>query len=464
MKTKLEFNTILIKYSQQIENVLRLDDEVSDLLLSSPIESFEYILNRDITIFLKPYALINFNHVKQILKKSEYFFDLFYDTLEYVILDPKIYIPMIRYFIFSGKDRKLFTVFLEFHKQKKMFPLLLLSAYITTFDSEEFKNYKNFIEGNYNKQLFQILDIDHLYYFSFKKNFDVVLKKIDRFHYLKKYLEEFSKVKSHFHKILIHNWIFTNLLTKGNFYVAYQFYLWLKKKEEFLFKNDLLISWELKFAFIFVKNQKFSMLKQLKNQEYFFYNQKEFLHIYKEWFPQLLQKQWEDIFSILKILTIEYDVIQMYLLIHLFYEEIMLIGLKFFENGIELDPSILWDSIKKIHSQIDHQSFLLMDTIESKEFLVNFVFYLIYKYRKKLIQFFYMDPFYRGVIGLFYENFKPDISKNAYETIRHPLTMFRFYEFYMRSKNSDKNLKLKIKKKVENLKFFFMMANKNDDG
>lgn len=461
MQTNLELETILREYSQELENFLRLDDEVSDLIISSPMESFEFILNRDITIFLKPYSLLNINIIKEILKKSEYYFTIFYNSLEVFKSNPKVYIPMIRYFIFLGKDRKLFSIFLEFHKGKNMFPLLLLSTYYTTYDAEEFKNYKDFIEGNYNQRLLQLQNVDHLYYFFLKRNFDIFLKKIYTFNSLKNSIETFYLIKNHFHKILLYNWIFTNLLTIGNFYIAYQFYLWLKKKEEFLFQKELMISWEVKFAFLFIKNQKFYMLKYFKKQEFFFYNQKEFLHTYQGWFPQLVKMEQVKIHTMIKELMLEYDFIKMYILIHYFYEEIMLIGLKFLENHIEFDPSSFWSSIQQVHFKIFNQDFLLGDSIE---FLLDTVIYIIYKYRKKLIQFFHIDPFYRGVIGFFYESFKPDISMYAYQSIEHPLIILRFYELYKNNKNSDKNFNPKIRKKVENLKNFFMMANQDYGG
>ncbi|MFN3247613.1 MAG: hypothetical protein ACK42K_13005, partial [Leptonema sp. (in: bacteria)] len=50
------FLEIYQNYNKELKPFLRLDEELFDLLVTSPIKSMDYILNRDISIFFKPYA------------------------------------------------------------------------------------------------------------------------------------------------------------------------------------------------------------------------------------------------------------------------------------------------------------------------------------------------------------------------------------------------------------------------
>ncbi|MFN3603475.1 MAG: hypothetical protein ACK4UJ_02060 [Leptonema sp. (in: bacteria)] len=452
---------VIRKYSNSLESFLRLDEEILDLFLSSPIDSLEFLLNRDISIYLKPYSLLDLSNINEILKQSHFYFSIFYKHLEETKKNPKIYIPMLRYFIFLGNDGKVFTLFLEFHKEKKMFPLLLLSAYFTTFDSIQYKKYRDFIENQYSKILYELLHAEKVFYYSFKKNFDVIKKKFYSFNYLKNQFEKLILLKEDYRKLLILNWIFTNLLTIGNFYLAYQFYLWIKKKEDFPLHKELLSSWETKLSLIFIKKLKLNTLKYLKNQRFYFYNQDEFWNKYKRLFPQFIKLSKQKIFKMLFHLEMEYNFFTMYTILHYFFEDVLLVGLKLTKKPFGLDFGNLWDSIQIKDQNRDFRRLLFANYFKEKkfEFAPSYVLYLLYKYRRKIILYSRVDPFFGGIVGLFYENFKPEISLSLYQSFEHPLVILRMGILYRQINKSDINKV--IRKKVEKLKKSYNLVSNN---
>lgn len=445
----------------ELESFLRSDEEIFDLLISSPVDSIEFILNRDFTIFIKPYSLISLEHLQNLFKKSEFYFSFFYNHLEYVKTNPKIYIPMLRYFVFLGSDQRLFTLFVEFHKDKKMFPLLLLSTYFTSFESNESKNYKTLIENYYSPILYNLLNGNSILYYSFKKKFDLIKHKFYFFEYLKKEYEKFPSQTNEYKKILIINWLLNNLLTVGNFYIAFQFYLWIKKKEDFNLHKELIHSWEIKLAILFVKNQKFYLLRHFKNKDLYYFNQEDFMKKYKFIFPQLEEKTDEEILKLFRELEIDYHFISVYILVHYFYEEILMSGMEFLDRKIKLDLNYFWNTIKEMEQNLTFKQLLFLginkNDIDLKKLFSKYILVILYKYRKKIISYCGMDPFFRSIIGILYENFKPEISLSIYQNITHPLIFYRMYELINTFDNSEIN-KNTYKKKIEKFKKYYNLV------
>lgn len=445
----------------ELESFLRSDEEIFDLLISSPIDSIEFVLNRDYTIFIKPYSIISLEYLQNIFKKSEFYFSFFYDHLEYIKTEPKIYIPMLRYFVFLGSDQRLFTLFVEFHKDKKMFPLLLLSTYFASFESTESKNYRTLIENYYSPILYNLLSGSTILYYSFKKKFDIIKQKFYLFEYLKKEYEKFPSQTNEYKKVLMINWLFNNLLIVGNFYVAFQFYLWIKKREDFNLHKELIHSWEIKLAILFIKNQKFYLLRHFKNKELYYFNQEDFMKKYKFIFPQFEERTEEEISKLFRELEIDYHFFSLYILIHYFYEEILISGMEFLEQEIKLDLSYFWNTIKEMENNFLFKQFIFLglnkNDLNFKKLFSKYILVILYKYRKKIISYCGMDPYFRSIIGILYENFKPEISLSIYQNITHPLIIYRMYKLES-ILNDSKIIKYTIKKKIEKFKKYYNLV------
>ncbi len=458
----VDFESTYELYKKEVLFYLRTDEEIYDILLNPTLKSFDFIINRDISIVLKPYTLLSIDIIKKNLIKAKNFFDFFYNHLDKVLNENKIIIPMIRFFLFMGYSRRIFTVFIEFSKKRKKNQFLTLICYFLSEESEEYQRYNHYLLKLYHVDITNSNNSDNIFFYYFKKYFDFRKSKIYFSEQLKSNYEFLSKKFNDYNKILLNNWILLNFLSTGNIKSAFNFFSLIKKVEGIQFFQEFIQSWALKLGLILMKYNKFYAIKYLKHKDFDFYSKEEFLEKFSFLFPSLDEKYQlnsEQIFH----LFFEYDFFSYYLLLHLNYEEIMLTGLYWYKehNTINLETNIFFKEIEQFHKQINE------DMLFSKEFLYNdfninydktfykkLIYFLFYKYRKYILFYAGFDPVFRSLIGFIYENYKPNNTLKLYKGNSHPLIYFRLNQFYQIFPNSDIIKYNYIEKKNEIYKIF----------
>lgn len=449
-------------YKKEVLLYLRTDEELYDILLTPTLKSFEFILNRDISIFFKPYTLLSIDIIKQKVLKAKNFFDFFYNHLDKILNYNTIIIPMIRFFLFMGYTRRIFTLFIEFSKKRKKNQFLTLICYFLSEESEEFLKYNHYLLQLHHIDITNTNNSDNIFFYYFKKYFDIKKDKIYLSDQLKWNYDFLSKKFSDYNKILLNNWILLNFISTGNISAAFQFFSMTKKIKEIQFIEEYIESWTLKLGLILMKHNKFNALKYLKHKDFNFFSREEFwdkfsfLYIGLDEEYQLTNEQ---IFH----LFFEYDFFSYYQLLHVNYEEIMLTGLYWYKenNTINLETDKFFKEIEQFQKQIKEDMFFSKEFLyngfninDDKTFYKKLVYFLFYKYRKYVLFYAGFDPVFRSLIGFLYENYKPVIALNLYKGISHPLLYFRLNQFYQIYPDSDIIKYNFIKKKNEIYKIY----------
>ncbi|GIX42719.1 MAG: hypothetical protein KatS3mg129_2452 [Leptospiraceae bacterium] len=457
MQVSLDFKEIYKKFQIELKPYIRIDNEIFDFIVISPIQSIEYVINRDISILFKPYTLLSIDIIKEKLKQLNFTFDYFYSHLEESLNYEDIIIPMIRYYLFIGSGRKIFQIFIELYKKKKVNDFIFLVSYLISKECLDYQYYYNFFDKVYSKEILSLFNSDTLFLLYFKKNFDILKERLYFSEQLKNNYVEWSKRFDDYKKILLNNWFLTNFLASGNIYTSIQFYLWTKKNESFQFHQEYCNSWNLKLSLILLKHHKWNVVKYLNHKDLQIYSLEE---AYKkmDFFINLKRPDKEVILNYIHHLYFEFNLYDYYQLLCYYFEDILLLGIEWNQdkNDYMINSDIIWLKLENfIHNENLKNKFIKgffehnpMDI--SHEEIILCVLFILYKYRKKILYYAGFEPLFRSLIGLFYEKYKPFISLKLYKGNPHPLVIFRMNHLYKDYPNSDiikKNyIDIKIKK------------------
>jgi len=447
-------------YNKELKPFIRLDQELFDLLLISPIQSFDYIINRDISIFFKPYTTFSIETIIEKLKLANQCFEFFYKYLEESLSYDDIIIPMIRYYLLIGSSRKIFGIFLEFYKIRKNITFLNLIGFLISKESTEYQTYDSFFEKLYAKEIVSYLNSDNFFLFYFKKNFEILKERLYFSEQIKNQYIYLSKRFDDYKKILLNNWFLKNFISSGNIYAAFQFYLWTTKNENFHYLKEYTDSWNLKLSMILLKNHKFLVVKHLNHKDFYITNKEE---IYTKFYFLFEHDNFDktspsEIHHLISQLLLEFNLYNYYKLLINFFEDIFVIGLEWNEklNDYFVNTDLIWLELQNHHKiEALKQQFLInfyQNHINNFNYndLKYIVLYILYKYRKKVLYYAGFDPNIRALFALFYEKYKPFVSLKLYKGNPHPLVIFRLDQLYKDYPNTDiikrKYLQLKFKK------------------
>jgi hypothetical protein len=436
------FLEIYQNYNKELKPFLRLDEELFDLLVTSPIKSMDYILNRDISIFFKPYASFSLAFIEGKLKQAEKYFDFFYLHLEDSFKHQDIIIPMVRYYLFLGCSRKIFNIFIEYHKKRLKNSFIFLVSYFLSKESKDYQTYESFFENFYSEMIVSMFNSDTLFLLFFKKNFDVLKEKHYFSDQLKHSYRDWSKNFDDYRKILFNNWFLINFLVSGNIFTAFQFFLWTKKNDGFRFSQEYFDSWSLKFSIIFIRHHKYQALKYLHHKDFIFYSKEEAyekIHFFVD--PKIDDVNQKN--EYIKNLIFEFNLYDYYKILHTYFEEIMLTGIEWQEklNDYSVDTKYIWQILEEVMKNLSLReniikSYFEKKTLQEKE-LFKLILYIIYKYRKMILFYAGFDPFFKAIVALFYERYQPFISLKLYKGNPHPLVIFRMQHLYKDFPNID---------------------------
>ncbi len=436
----LELTNYITNFHQNFKKYLRTDSEYFDLVLvpNQLIKKKDFIIHCEETIFLKSYMIPYIQNYDEFINNLKKIYDIFYNHLEKVINDKEIIITMIRFFIFSGYDRRIFTIFFEYHQKKQMFLFLLLASYFISLE-DEYESYRMIIKHHYEKELLSLLNSDNFFFYYFNKN--TFLNQEHSIKQIQNVYEKFktlnSKIIEKEKKVILTNWLFLNYWSQRKFSYIYYLIKKIQKIEDFLFKEEFISYWKNKIHFIFQlnacipiqvikKEYKLSFSEYL--QKFRYYTQNEETHSIQQKIIDLYNEF--DFYNLKKILISN-------------FEEIMMVGL----NWNYLDSDAIWQIIREAHLNFYDKPTL------------NQIIYLFYKYRYKFFYFMGFEPFFQALFGLFYEKHRPYNSYQLYSYSRHPLVIYRnltLIKSYLIKLLPDEERVLK--KRVENLKKLFFMT------
>ncbi len=431
---KQNFLDVYQNYSKELKPFLRLDEELFDLLVTSPLKSMDYILNRDISIFFKPYTLFSIRFIEEKLKQAGEYFEFFNIHLEESLQYQDIVIPMIRYYLFLGCSRKIFGIFIEYHKKRLKNSFIFLISYFLSKESKEYQTYESFLENFYSHEITSLFNSDTFFLLFFKKNFDVLKERLYFSEQLKHSFKEWSKHFDDYRKILLNNWFLINFLVSGNIYTAFQFFLWTKKNDRFQFFQEYFDSWSLKFSIIFIRHHKYQTLKYLHHKDFIFYSKEEAyekIHFFVD--PKIENSQKNEF---LKNLFFEFNLFYYYKILHTYFEEIMLTGIDWQEklNDYSVNTLHVWQILEEVMKEVSLKDNMIKSYFEKKTLhekdLFKMSLYIIYKYRKMILFYAGFDPIFKSIVALFYERYQPFLSLKLYKGNPHPLVIFRMQHLY----------------------------------
>lgn len=460
----------IARYRNEMVSFVRVDEGISDLLLIPPVKGNDYILNRDITVYMKPHALISLSFLREFVGKSDFYFRIFYRHLDVTLTVREILIPMLRYFFFVGAGRKLLTLFLTLHRKREVTAFSLFLAYYTAKEDRELRNYVTFIEKAYRERL-QEIEKKELFFYGeigeFQKHSGIFTFRI-----LKETLETIKK-KYHLEKFIsFYNYVFLQYLFAGNYYVAFRLY---KKTREFLhfpllhdFQNGL----GLRLAIVFLSHKKFFFLSQEKFLDEFAALPED--EVLGKISGYLLYPK-RSIEEYISCLVFDCHIPCFLGFLHEIFDDLLLYLLR---EHQDLDIGKYREPVWKV---MDFEKFIFSNYLKDREIQwiffseisekrsemkatdgdlpLRFFFRLLEKYEEKLSFYLYLDPYVKGLTGIKLENTDLKKAKALYLSSNHPVLILRYGKIKRIENPSSTNLK--EKSLLKSINDFFESYRKN---